>query len=71
MSAELQKALSDAYDVCLNVRDFTSNVIASDGKENANKTDLELNKKSKSYVKWYVKTFKKTVTTPKRKKSLV
>lgn len=58
MDKDLHQALQAAFNVCLEVRDFTGNVIASDGKHNASKSDLTLNQDAKKYIRWYKKTFK-------------
>ncbi len=57
MEKNLKKALISAYNICLEVQNFTSNVIASDGKKQADKSDLKLNKEATNYINWYNKTF--------------
>lgn len=59
MSRRLKKALDDAYDVCLEMKNFTANIIASDGKNNAMESDLNLNRKANNYINWYKQTFDK------------
>ena len=57
--SRIMKALTDAYDVCIQVKQFTGNVLASDGEEEGTETDKENYEKSSYYIKWYEDTFKK------------
>lgn len=55
---EIQKALFSAYNVCIQVADFTGNVLASEKKEDWEKSDINNLKDAKCYIKWFEKTFK-------------
>lgn len=52
IDAKRNKALSDAYDVCWQMKDHCDNVIASgEGGE----SDKRLSKKATNFIKWYNK----------------